>query len=92
MHPPGATVSGYILLFIIQIVFLILFAVLTDYDDELLPKNSTKVATSAYQLEREDEPENDVPEKFIIPKYSRKDWFLIYKKIIKYLQHNCISS
>lgn len=71
MYAPGATISGYILLFIIQIVFLVLFAVLTDYDDELLPKNSTRL--NPHQLERYEESEKDVREEFIIPKYSRKD-------------------
>ncbi|XP_055635071.1 ammonium transporter Rh type A isoform X1 [Toxorhynchites rutilus septentrionalis] len=45
MHTPGSSVSGYILLLVVQIVFIIIFGFLTDYSKELLPKNGTSVDT-----------------------------------------------
>lgn len=42
MNTPGTSVSGYILLFTIQFVFIAIFGVYTDYDDDLLPKNGTQ--------------------------------------------------
>lgn len=42
MHTPGSTLSGYILLLTIQLSFLVIFAVYTDYADDLLPKNGTQ--------------------------------------------------
>lgn len=44
MHTPGSTLSGYILLLTIQLSFLVIFAVYTDYADDLLPKNGTQAA------------------------------------------------
>lgn len=42
MHTPGSSVSGYALLLIVQIVFIIVFGFCTDYAKELLPvKNET---------------------------------------------------
>lgn len=42
MNSPGASVSGYILLFTIQIILLVIFGVYTDYDDDLRPRNGTQ--------------------------------------------------
>lgn len=60
MHTSGVKTpskSGYVVLLLIQVVFLILFASLTGYDEGLLPKNGT------LQFE-----ENQV----YVPKYPRK--------------------
>lgn len=37
MHTPGSATAGYVVLFVIQIIFLIVFAVCTTYDSDLLP-------------------------------------------------------
>lgn len=42
MNTPGTSVSGYVLLFTIQFLFLVIFGVYTDYDDNLKPKNGTQ--------------------------------------------------
>ncbi|XP_035897307.1 ammonium transporter Rh type A [Anopheles stephensi] len=42
MHTPGSSTSGYALLLIVQVVFIIVFGFCTDYAKELLPvKNET---------------------------------------------------
>lgn len=46
MNTPGTSVSGYVLLFMIQFAFLAIFGVYTDYDDDLLPKNGTQAEES----------------------------------------------
>jgi hypothetical protein len=38
MNTPGSSVSGYALLIFIQLIFLAIFGIYTDYDDELKPK------------------------------------------------------
>jgi hypothetical protein len=38
MHDTAPGVSGYVLLLIVQIVFIVLFGICTDYDDNLKPK------------------------------------------------------
>ncbi|XP_058130450.1 ammonium transporter Rh type A [Anopheles ziemanni] len=46
MHTPGSSVSGYTLLLVVQVVFIIVFGFCTDYAKELLPvKNETAKAT-----------------------------------------------
>lgn len=42
MNDRAPGVSGYVLLLIIQLVFIGLFGVFTDYDTELKPKNGTQ--------------------------------------------------
>jgi len=42
MNTPGTGVSGYVLLLTIQFALLAVFAVFTDYDDGLRPKNGTQ--------------------------------------------------
>lgn len=42
MNTPGASVSGYALLLVLQLAFLFIFGIYTDYDDELRPKNGTQ--------------------------------------------------
>lgn len=42
MNTPGTGVSGYALLLAIQFVFLVIFGLYTDYDDDLRPKNGTQ--------------------------------------------------
>lgn len=42
MNTPGTGVSGYVLLFSIQFLFLIIFGVYTDYADDLRPRNGTQ--------------------------------------------------
>lgn len=37
MHSPGAKVSGYVVLMIVQIIFLVLFWLFVRYEKELLP-------------------------------------------------------
>lgn len=59
MQTPSTSVSGYVLLLTVQFIFLVIFGVYTDYDDNLKPENGT-------QTEKD--------EKFIIPKYARKTW------------------
>ncbi|XP_065076665.1 ammonium transporter Rh type A [Ochlerotatus camptorhynchus] len=44
MHTPGSSVSGYVLLLLVQIVFIVVFGFFTDYSKELLPKNATVAA------------------------------------------------
>lgn len=39
MHTPGSGVAGYICLFIVQIIFLVVFWIYVRYADELLPGN-----------------------------------------------------
>lgn len=39
MHTPGSSISGYIFIFLIQIIFLIVFAFVTRYGDGLLPED-----------------------------------------------------
>lgn len=38
MNTPGSSVSGYALLIVIQLIFLAVFGIYTDYGDELKPK------------------------------------------------------
>lgn len=42
MKTPGTGVSGYVLLLTIQFAFIAIFAVFTNYSDELRPKNGTQ--------------------------------------------------
>lgn len=42
MHDKAPGLSGYVLLLIVQIVFIVVFGVVTDYHDELKPKNGTQ--------------------------------------------------
>lgn len=42
MNKPGTGIYGYILIFTIQIVFLAIFGIFTDYDDGLKPNISTQ--------------------------------------------------
>lgn len=42
MHDKAPGVSGYLLLLIVQIVFIVVFGVVTDYDTNLKPKNGTQ--------------------------------------------------
>lgn len=44
MHTPGSSVSGYVLLLLVQVVFIVVFGFFTDYSKELLPKNATVAA------------------------------------------------
>jgi ammonium transporter Rh len=42
MHDKAPGVSGYVLLLIVQVAFIVVFGVCTDYDTELKPKNGTQ--------------------------------------------------
>ena len=42
MHEKAPGVSGYVLLLIVQVAFIVVFGVCTDYDTELRPKNGTQ--------------------------------------------------
>lgn len=42
MHEKAPGVSGYVLLLIVQVAFIVVFGVCTDYDTELKPKNGTQ--------------------------------------------------
>lgn len=42
MNTPGASISGYVLLFTIQFTFLVIFGIYTDYGDDLRPKNGSQ--------------------------------------------------
>lgn len=42
MQTPGTSVSGFVLLLVIQFIFVVLFGVYTDYADDLLPQNGTQ--------------------------------------------------
>lgn len=57
MHSPGASVTGFVLVFVVQIIFGIVFAALTTYGKDLLPKSHLDVV--------EDHPEH-------VPSYARK--------------------
>lgn len=39
MQTPGSAVSGYTVLLIVQLAFVVVFAVCTKYGDELLPQD-----------------------------------------------------
>lgn len=43
MHTPGSGTSGYGVLLCVQVVFLIVFAVCTKYDDGLLPSEDKEL-------------------------------------------------
>ncbi|XP_053661343.1 ammonium transporter Rh type A [Anopheles marshallii] len=52
MHTPGSSTSGYALLLIVQVVFIIVFGFCTDYAKELLPvKNETARASTSEPME-----------------------------------------
>ncbi|XP_058453449.1 ammonium transporter Rh type A isoform X1 [Malaya genurostris] len=57
MHTPGSSVSGYMLLLLVQLVFIIVFGFFTDYSESVLPKNETKPAEDGPIVEK------------ILPKY-----------------------
>lgn len=42
MHDKAPGVSGYVLLLLVQVTFIVIFGVCTDYDTELKPKNGTQ--------------------------------------------------
>lgn len=63
MHSPGSSVSGYVLLLLVQIVFIIVFGFFTDYSKDLLPKNAT--VSAAMEEAHEEQP---------LPKYPREYW------------------
>lgn len=50
MHTPGAEVSGFIGILIVQITILILFGIFVRYDYEMLPSGKNDSATSDEQL------------------------------------------
>ncbi|XP_021705382.1 ammonium transporter Rh type A isoform X2 [Aedes aegypti] len=54
MHSPGSSVSGYVLLLLVQIVFIIVFGFFTDYSKDLLPKNAT--VSAAMEEAHEEQP------------------------------------
>lgn len=62
MNTPGSSVSGYGLLLFIQLIFLAVFGIYTDYDDELKPKN---VSNGTQTFSHEAEGSN-------LSKYARK--------------------
>lgn len=39
MHSPGSAVSGYSVLLVVQLAFIVVFGVYTKYGDELLPQD-----------------------------------------------------
>ncbi|CAD7082792.1 unnamed protein product [Hermetia illucens] len=47
MHTPGANVAGYVSLFGVQIVLLIIYWIYVRYDDELLPQDSEESSGDA---------------------------------------------
>lgn len=47
MHTPGAEVSGFICVLIIQVTFIVVYGIFVRYDDALLPDS---VDASAYDL------------------------------------------
>ncbi|XP_053694959.1 ammonium transporter Rh type A [Sabethes cyaneus] len=47
MHTPGSSSAGYVLLLIVQLVFIIVFGFFTDYSESILPKNVTNIASEA---------------------------------------------
>lgn len=62
MHPPGAEVSGFIGILIVQLTILIIFGIFVRYDYEMLPvdaKNeniTSEVASSIQQQHRASYP------------------------------------
>lgn len=59
MQSAGSASGGYIVLFTIQIIFLIVFALYARYDDDLLPSNN-------------DGLEHGLPAPKHVPSYKRK--------------------
>ncbi|XP_052864825.1 ammonium transporter Rh type A [Anopheles cruzii] len=51
MHTPGSSVSGYALLLIVQVVFIIVFGVCTDYAKEVLPPKNETVSAEQHPAE-----------------------------------------
>lgn len=47
MHTPGAEVSGFICVLIIQVIFIVVYGIFVRYDDALLPDS---VDASGYDL------------------------------------------
>ncbi|XP_055549988.1 ammonium transporter Rh type A [Wyeomyia smithii] len=47
MHTPGSSTAGYVLLLVVQLVFIIVFGFFTDYSESILPKNVTVSASGA---------------------------------------------
>lgn len=41
MHTPGSGSAGLVFLLIVQVAFIIIFGLATNYDDSILPKNQT---------------------------------------------------
>lgn len=65
MHTPGAATSGYGVLMFVQVIFLIVFAVCTKYDDSLLPKDELAVAAGNHTDEVSHHSKH-------VPSYPRK--------------------
>ncbi|XP_058823707.1 ammonium transporter Rh type A isoform X1 [Topomyia yanbarensis] len=57
MHTPGSSVSGYVLLLVVQLVFIIVYGFFTEYSERILPKNETGPAGDGTMEEK------------ILPKY-----------------------
>lgn len=53
MHTPGAEVSGFICVLIIQMTFIVLFGIFVRYDDALLPDTVDANADVLEAIERE---------------------------------------
>lgn len=70
MHTPGAGISGYALLLVVQIIFLIVYAVFVRYDDSLLPMNKEVIG------------EEETFEKKHVPSYPR-ECYNFYCKLLK---------
>lgn len=70
MHTPGAGISGYALMLLVQIIFLIVYAVYVRYEDKLLPTSKDSISVNV---------EEELFEKKHVPSYPRKlhpDFFL----------------
>lgn len=65
MHTPGAEVSGFICVLIVQVTFIVIYGIFVRYDDALLPDNVDANADYLAGVERERRV--SYPRKFFSP-------------------------
>lgn len=52
MHTPGAEVSGFIAILIVQITILIIYGIFVRYDYEMLPSNNNATSEELLDIEQ----------------------------------------
>lgn len=71
MHTPGANVAGYVSLFGVQIVLLIIYWIYVRYNDELLPQDSEESSGDATSQDEGLEEKH-------VPSYPRECYFITF--------------